>query len=258
VLAALAGAVALVCALFFGGGGGDKQNTASSVGTPAQSITPGPTSGHGATGSNDGTVGGDGSGGASPSAGASGAPTAAPSGGPVVTGPSGSSAGSGSGGSGSGGSGSVGTEASNQSDTMSLPICSAADLDLSLTSTEQIYAASQLPSFRLDITNTGGGACRIDLGAKSAVLTITSDTGAQVWSSGDCPKSTASQWYAVPAAGSGPLSATFAWGRTTSTPGCIPGSGGSAAPAGTYVAHIDIGGLPAQPQHQFKLAPFGS
>ncbi|MEZ0068815.1 hypothetical protein ABIA32_004856 [Streptacidiphilus sp. MAP12-20] len=275
VLAALASAATLVSVLTFGGGGG-KQPVAGGVNTPVGSITPGPTGGHGATGSNDGTAGGSGS---TPGTGssASSAPTGSPSGAPVVTGPGGSggsngsagstgstnstgSTGSSSGGSGSGGSGngSGGTLTANQAGTMNLPVCNSADLDLSLTSTAQTYAASQFPAFHLGITNTGGGACRVDLGAKSAVLKVTSDTGAQVWSSGDCPKDASAQWYAVPAAGGGGLNALFGWGRTTSKPGCTPGSGGSAAAAGTYVAHIAIGGVSAQPQHWFKLAPFGS
>ncbi|WP_160311634.1 hypothetical protein [Streptacidiphilus melanogenes] len=263
VLAALAAAVVLVGVLAFGGSGPDRKASAGSVGTPASSLTPGPTRG----GSNDGAVGGSGS--ASPSAGASasGTPTSAPTGAPVVTGPSGPGSGgtaATSGGTGStsgqaggtGGSGSTLTP--NEPGTRNLPTCAATDLDLSLTSTAQTYRPSQFPGFQLGITNTGGSACKVDLGAKSAVLTITSDTGATVWSSSFCPKDTSSQWYAVPAAGDGPLTALFGWGRTTSKPGCTPGDGGSSAPAGTYVAHIGIGGVSAQPQHWFKLAPFGS
>ncbi|MBF9073513.1 hypothetical protein [Streptacidiphilus fuscans] len=259
VLAALAGAVVLVSVLAFGGGGGGKQASAGSVSTPVGSITPGPTStGHG---SNDGTAGGT-----NPSApaGASSTPTPSPSGPPVVTLPGGdgstggSSSGSTSGGTGSTGSGGSGQAAPNLPGTMSLAVCNAADLDLSLNSNEQTYAASQLPLFRLDIANTAQSPCRIDLGQKSAVLTITADTGAQVWSSGDCPKDTSSQWYAVPAAADGPLQAAFGWGRTTSKPGCTPGTGGAAVPAGTYVVHIGINGVATQPWHSFKLAQFGS
>jgi hypothetical protein len=255
VLAALAGAVVLVSVLAFGGGG-NKQNTAGSVSTPVGSITPGPTStGHG---SNDGTAGGTG-GGSNPSAGpgASGAPTPPPSGGPVVTLPGrGSSGGSGAGT--TGGSGGSGTAAANLPGTMSLAVCNATDLNFSLSSNEQTYASSQLPYFGLTIENTAQSPCRIDLGQKSAVLTITADTGAQVWSSGDCPKDTAAQWYAVPATNDGSLQATFGWGRTTASAGCTPGSGGAAVPAGTYVVHISINGVATQPWHSFKLAPFGS
>ncbi|WP_143094406.1 hypothetical protein [Streptacidiphilus jiangxiensis] len=263
VLAALGVVAVLVSVLAFGGGGGDRKANAGSTGTPASSLTPGPT---GRGGSNDGATGGSG-GSAAPSTGASGsgAPTAAPSGAPVVTGGSGSSGtgssgtgSTGSGGSGSGGTGTGGALTPNQSGTLNLQTCAATDLDLSLTSTAQTYRPSQFPAFQLGITNTSGSACKVDLGSKSAVLSITSDTGAQVWSSGNCPKDTSAQWYAVPAAGDGPLTALFGWGRTTSKPGCTPGSGGGNAPAGTYVAHIGIGGVSAQPQHWFKLAPFGS
>ncbi|MEY9874076.1 hypothetical protein ABH931_003570 [Streptacidiphilus sp. MAP12-33] len=256
VLAALAAVVVLGSVLFFGGGGADPKANAGSA-TPATSLTPGPT---GRGGSNDGSAGGSG-GSAAPSTGASGSsvPTTAPTGAPVVTGAGGSGGGSGGAGtSGGSGSGSGGALAPNQPGTMNLPACAATDLDLSLTSTAQTYRPSQFPAFQLGITNTSGSACKVDLGARSAVLTVTSDTGATVWSSGDCPKATAAQWYAVPAAGDGPLTALFGWGRTTSRPGCTPGAGGGNAPAGTYVAHIGIGGVSAQPQHWFKLAPFGS
>jgi hypothetical protein len=255
VLAALAVVVVTVGVLAFGGGGPDPKASAGSVGTPASSLTPGPTRG----GSNDGTAGTNG-GSASPSAGASAStgPTSAPSGAPVVTGPSGSGSGGGTAGSTGGTGGAGGALTPNQSGTTNLPTCAATDIDLSLTSTAQTYRPSQFPQFQLGISNTSGSACRVDLGAKSAVLTITSDTGATVWSSGYCPKDSSPQWYAVPAAGDGPLTALFGWGRTTATAGCAPGSGGSAAPAGTYVAHIGLGGVSAQPQHWFKLAPFGS
>lgn len=270
VLAALAAVVVLVCVLAFNGAGPGRQATAGSAGTPASSLTPGPTHG----GSNDGAVGGT----ASPSAGAtaSGTPTSSPSGAPIVTGPGGSAAGgtgsaAGGTGSGAGGTGGAGGSAGtggtggtgstltpNLPGTRNLPTCAATDLDLTLSSTAQTYRPSQFPEFQLGIANTSGSACKVDLGAKSAVLTITSDTGATVWSSGDCPKDASPQWYALPAAGDGPLTALFGWGRTTSKPGCAPGSGGGNAPAGTYVAHIGLSGVSVQPQHWFKLAPFGS
>ncbi|MFD0329960.1 hypothetical protein ACFQZC_21490 [Streptacidiphilus monticola] len=117
-----------------------------------------------------------------------------------------------------------------------LPQCAPADLELALNSSEQTYNSSQWPTFTLDVTNTGGAACRIDLGAKSAVLTITSDSGTRVWSSGDCPKDGSAQWYAVPASG-GPLTATFQWARTTSKPGCTPArAAGRWPPAPTWPA----------------------
>jgi hypothetical protein len=140
---------------------------------------------------------------------------------------------------------------------MNLPVCAGADVELALTSTGQNYTSSQLPTFQLAITNTSGAACRVDLGAKSAVLTISSVGNNHVWSSGDCPKVTAAQWYAVPASGS-PLTAQFQWSRITSAPGCTPGGGGGGVGAGSYVARAGVGSVPVQPSHQFSLAPFGS
>ena len=253
VLAVFAAVLALLVWLLTGGGG-KKSGATAPTSHPITSITPGPT-GSGGGGSSDGsTSAGAGSSG-SPSASASASAPAGTNGGTVVPVTGGGSTGKGSGGSASGGSGSV--PPANAAGTMNLPVCAAADVELSLTSAEQTYSSSQWPTFQLAITNTSGAACRVDLGAKSAVITVSSDANSHVWSSGDCPKVSAAQWYAVPAS-STPLTAVFQWARTTSAPGCVPGSGGSAAGAGTYVARVGVQGVTVQPSHQFKLAPFGS
>jgi hypothetical protein len=285
VLVALAAVLVLILWLLLsGGGGGENHGVAGPTAShPAVSITPG--------GSNDGTgVGGTGAGtggssGTTPTPSGSGGASlpAGTNGGTVVSGGSGgsgtggsgangggtggSSGGStgagtgGTGGSGGGSGGSSGGNAAppaNASGTMNLPVCAAADVELALTSTEQTYDSTQWPTFQLAITNTTAAACRVDLGAKSAVLTVSSDGNNHVWSSGDCPKVTTAQWYAVPAAGADPLTAQFLWSRTTSAPGCTPGGGGGAVGAGTYVARIGVDGVPIQPAHQFRLAPIGS
>ena len=111
--------------------------------------------------------------------------------------------------------------------------------------------------FALQITNTGSTACRTDLGADSAVVQVSTGGNAHVWSSADCPVSTAAQWYAVPGSG-GSITADFQWGRTTSVHGCTPGAGGSAAAPGTYVVQISLKGVTGVPLSHFTLAPFGS
>ncbi|MFC1437833.1 hypothetical protein ABUW04_06135 [Streptacidiphilus sp. N1-10] len=275
VLLVALGVLVLLLWLLLPGGGGKKPGTgAASSSHPVTSITPGPTGSGG--GSNDGTASGggtsSGSGGGkspTPSGGASSSAPAGTNGGTVVTVTGGTSGGSsttgggtgGSGGSSSGSSGGSGGSGSstppNASGTMNLPVCAAADVELSLTSTEQSYSSSQWPTFQLAISNTSGAACRVDLGAKSAVLTVSSDSDSHVWSSGDCPRDASSQWYAVPASAT-PLNAQFQWSRITSAPGCTPGGGGNGVGAGTYVARVGIAGVTVQPSHQFKLAPFGS
>jgi hypothetical protein len=263
-LLVLAAVLALLAWLLLGGGGPAKTAATSSTGShPATSITPGP-SGSGTGGSSDGSSAGGGTGAsASPSAGATVSTPAGTNGGTVVTvdGGTGTSAGTGtpgaSGSPGAPGSGGTTGPAANASGTMNLAVCAGADVELSLTSTEQSYNSSQWPTFQLAVTNTSGAACRVDLGAKSAVLTVSNSSSNHVWSSGDCPRVTADEWYAVPASGAS-LTAVFQWARTTSAPGCTPGHGGAAAGAGTYVARVAISGVTVQPSHPFKLAPFGS
>lgn len=271
----LAAAIALLAWMVLGGGNGNRAQTSGPSSHPVSSIGPSSTQG-GSGGSSDGSkTGGASSGSATPSTGPSGSPSApagttgGTNGGTVVTvtggtganggsggsGGSGSSGGTGSASGGTGGGGSV--TPPNSTGTMLLPTCAAADVELALTSASQTYTSSQWPTFRLAITNTSGAACRLDLGAKSAVLTISSDANSHVWSSGDCPKVTAVQWYAVPASGA-PLTAEFQWSRTTSAPGCTPGGGGGGVGAGSYVARVGVGSVPVQPSHQFRLATFGS
>jgi hypothetical protein len=161
-----------------------------------------------------------------------------------------------SGGSSGGGTGG-GSPVANSAATMALPVCSAADLSLSLGSTQQSYDATQWPVFQLQISNTSGTACRADLGAASAVAVVSTSGNGHVWSSGDCPANTAAEWYTVPASGS-TVTEDFQWSRTTSAPGCTPGAGGAAADPGTYVVQVSLKGLTAEPSTQFRLAAFGS
>ncbi|MHA6762302.1 hypothetical protein [Streptacidiphilus sp. PAMC 29251] len=272
VLVVLAAVLLLVLWLLLSGGSGKPgAGGPASSSHPVASINPG-TSAPG--GSSDGSKAGGAGGGtpSGPSGSASATTPAGTNGGTVVggggpstgtgsstggtSGGAGASSGGSNGGSASGGSGGVATPP-NAAGTMNLPVCAAADVELALTSTEQTYDSSQWPTFQLAISNTTGAACRVDLGAKSAVLTVSSDGNNHVWSSGDCPKVTTAQWYAAPASGS-PLTAQFQWSRTTSAAGCTPGGGGGAVGAGSYVARISVNGIPIQPAHQFKLAPFGS
>ena len=255
VLIVLAGVLALVGWLAFGGGGNGTKNVVGRGTGPAQSITPGPTGSGG--GSSDGSPSGRPSGSPSKGAGSGGA---AGGSGPVSVSSGSGSGGSGASGSGSGtgsGTGSGGSVAAGGAGTMQLPVCLAADLELSLNSTQPSYGASQWPLFQLQISNTGSAACRTDLGADSAVVQVSTGGNAHVWSSADCPVSTASQWYAVPGSG-GSVTADFQWGRTTSAHGCTPGAGGVAAAPGTYVVQISLKGVTGVPLSHFTLAPFGS
>ena len=266
VLVVLAGVLALIGWLAFGGGGSGKKPVSGKGPGPAQSITPGP-SGSGSGGSSDGSPPGSPSGspskgsGSGGSSGGSGSGTGAgagstsyPGSGPVsVSSGSGTGTGGSTAAAGTGGAGGVPAGAAA---TMALPVCEPDNLQFSLTSTQTTYGATQWPVFQYQISNNGGPACRINLGADAAVVQVSATGNGHVWSSADCPVTGAARWY--PLGGTdGTLTANFQWGRTTSAPGCTPGAGGAAAAPGSYVVQVSVKGA-SSPTSAFTLAPFGS
>lgn len=234
----------------FGGGGGKNGADGAKNGkTPAPTITAGPSgsgpaisqhpggrddSGGGSSGSS-GSGSGDGSGSGGSSAGSS-----AGSGG-------GDGGGSGSGGGSNGGS-STGTTVPADS---TLPNCTADAVQLSLRSLHNSYSPDQTPTFVLTAKNSSGSDCKVDLGPKSAVLTITEAGGsADFWSSADCPKSAGSVYYRVSAGSS--VTYTLKWDRKPSAPECATPAAGSAG-AGTYLVEAQASGF-AKAQTSFVLA----
>ncbi|GAA3298665.1 hypothetical protein GCM10020295_34800 [Streptomyces cinereospinus] len=223
-----------------GGGGSDNGANGSDGKNPAPSITPGP-SGSGpaiteAPGGRDesgdeGTGGGVGDGGQD----GSGDGTADGSGtGAEDTGGSDGSDGSGAGGTGAVGSGAgVGTGDALPAGS-SLPNCSANAVTLTLRSVRNAYSPDETPEFRLTARNTSGSDCKVDLGPRRAVLTVTQAASDDdtYWSSADCPKGAASLLFRVPA-GSG-ITYTVEWDRRPSAPECGTPPAGSAKP-GTYL-----------------------
>jgi hypothetical protein len=200
---------------------------------PAESITPGPSSsgpaiserpggrdeseGEGAGGSG-GTDGSDGSGG------------------------SGGSGGGGTGGDGEGdfagvpGSGDgAGVPAGS-----SLPDCTPGALTLSVRSVKSSYDPDEKPTFKIAAKNSSGKSCKVDLGDRSAVLTITlANHDDPLWSSDDCPESE-QMLYLVPAEGD--VVRTVEWDRKASEPKCATPQAGSADP-GTYRVKVTMGGF---------------
>ncbi|MEW1779628.1 hypothetical protein [Streptomyces sp. NPDC086777] len=239
------------------GGGGKKGDDGANGKNPVSTITPGP-SGSGpaisqAPGGRDGSSGG-GSGGATGSS-----PGASSGSGDA----GGSSAGSdGSGGDTSGGSGgssgsgddvtsgSGGTAASLPGSS-SLPNCTAGSVALTLRSLHNSYSPEQAPTFELTAKNTSSSDCKIDLGPKNAVLTITQASADDTyWSSADCPKSAGSRWYRVPSGSS--ITYTLKWDRKPSAPKCATPAAGSAG-AGTYLLEATAPGY-SKAQASFVLA----
>ncbi|NYI05735.1 hypothetical protein [Allostreptomyces psammosilenae] len=274
VAAALILAVALfawACTAALGGDGDDPQAGGDSSPGPAASITPEPgpsgpgidtrpggsggtgTAGESDGGSSDGSstgadeeaTGGEGaaaaSGGTQTSGGDGGADSGGADGssGDAATGDGGASAG---GASGSGGSGSGSGSGTSGVDPAALPRCAAGDLALSVTSEHNAYEPTQTPRFTLTVRNGGDLACAVDLGKRSARLTISGSGGERVWSSADCPADAGgTELVAVPAGGE--VSREFDWERERSAEGCPTAVPGATPGNGTYLVVGEVAGL---------------
>ncbi|MGP3952043.1 hypothetical protein [Streptomyces sp. 7N604] len=211
------------------GGDGGRGNGADGTG-PAESITPGPSSSGPAIsqrpGGRDESEGGDGGGSGTGGAGDDGA-----GGGDSAGGDGASGAG---GGSGSGGGAGIPAGAS-------LPDCRAGSVQLSVRSVKNSYGPSEKPKFEIVAKNSSGKACKVDFGAKSAVMTITfADDDDPFWASDDCPADDGRVLLQVPAGGE--TSRSVVWDRKPSEPKCATPSAGSAKP-GTYLVEVQATGL---------------
>ncbi|EPH40917.1 hypothetical protein ABT390_14195 [Streptomyces aurantiacus] len=237
----------VVWALASGGGGGNNGADGPSGNGPATSITPGPSgsgpaiSEHpGGRDESDGSDGdGDGDGDGSGDAEGSG--------------------GSGSDGSSDGGAGGGGSDdakgGGGSGDRLpagsSVTNCTSGAVKLKLRSLRNSYAPGQKPKLELTAVNTGGKACKVDLGGKGTVLTITqAGSDKAMWSSEDCPGSGASLLFRVPA--DGRVTHALEWDRKASAPRCATPPPG-AAKAGTYLVEARTPGL-GSAQTSFVLA----
>ncbi|WP_328680451.1 hypothetical protein [Streptomyces sp. NBC_00343] len=228
-----------------GGGGKNGADGAKNGKTPAPTITAGPSGSGPAISQHPG--GRDDSGGGSGGSSGSGGGDGSASGGSSAGSGGGDGGGSGSGGGSNGGS-STGTTVPADS---TLPNCTAGAVQLSLRSLHNSYSPDQTPTFVLTAKNSSGSDCKVDLGPKSAVLTITEAGGsADFWSSADCPKSAGSVYYRV-SAGSD-VTYTLKWDRKPSAPECATPAAGSAG-AGTYLVEAQASGF-AKAQTSFVLA----
>lgn len=237
-----------------GGGGGKNGADGDKNGkTPAPTITAGP-SGSGPAisqhpGGRDESSGGGSGGGSGDGSGSGGSGDGSGAG-------SGDGGGSGSAGTGgSGGSGGSSTGVSSTGTTVpadsTLPNCTGSAVRLSLRSLHNSYSPDQTPTFVLTAKNSSGSDCKVDLGPKSAVLTITEAGGAaDFWSSADCPKNSASVFYRVSAGSS--VTYTLKWDRKPSAPQCATPPAGSAG-AGTYLVEAEASGF-TKAQTSFVLA----
>jgi hypothetical protein len=223
-----------------GGGGGKNGADGSNDKNPSPStITPGPSgsgpaisqapggrdesSGSGSGGSGSGSGSGDGSG------------SNAGSG-------SGGSAGSGASGGGTAGGAGGGVGAGDALPAgSSLPNCTASALKLNVRSLHNAYGPGDTPALLLTATNSSDGDCKVDLGPKNAVLTITkAGSEDDYWSSADCPKVSAGLVFRVPAGSS--ITYTVKWDRKPSAPRCATPPAGAAG-AGTYLVEAKTPGF---------------
>ncbi|MEJ8649764.1 hypothetical protein WKI65_17130 [Streptomyces sp. MS1.AVA.3] len=232
-------ALLVVWALNWGGSGGKSsdEGKGSQGDGPATSITPGPS----ASGPvNDQKPGGrdeSGGGGSDSGAGSGGGSGAA--GGDD----DGSGGGSGSSGSVPGGPIGQGSGRNAVEAASSLPNCVSGKAELVLHSVKDSYEPDAKPRFELTIKNAAGAACKVDLGQKAAVLTITDTAGDdRVWASNDCPSGTAPALLKVPAKSS--VKRTIVWDRRASGPQCATPSSAT-VPAGKYLIEAKVPGLEA-------------
>ncbi|TLS40836.1 hypothetical protein FE633_39480 [Streptomyces montanus] len=219
-----------------GGGGGNNNADGSNGKNPAPSITPGP-SGSGPAisqapgGRDESTSGGGGGDGSGDSGGGS----------EGSDGADGSSGGSDSAGGGSGdaegGAGSGDTVPAGSS----LPNCAPGSVALTLRSVQNAYAPGEEPKLELIVKNSSSSDCKLDLGPKKAVLTITqAGSDDEIWSSADCPTGAGSILYRIPA--NDRITRTVEWDREASAPECATPRAGTAT-AGTYLVEAQAPGL---------------
>lgn len=235
--------------VFRGGDSGGHGNGANGKNPAPSTIAPGPSSSGPAISQAPGgrdESGGEGSGGSSSGTGTG---DDGANGDPGDSGGGGSDGdGEGDGGSSVGGGSEGGTTAGvGAGDVLpagsGLPDCTASAVKFSLRSVRNSYEPDETPTFRLTARNISGSDCKVDLGPKSTVLTITQATAADddaYWASDDCPKGAGSLMFRVPAGDD--ITYTVKWDRKPSAPQCATPPAGSAE-AGTYLVEAKAPGF---------------
>ncbi|MGP4003303.1 hypothetical protein [Streptomyces sp. 8N706] len=220
------------------GGSGDRDDRGKGPdGGPASSIGPGPSSSGPAISERPGgrdESEGTGSGGGGANSGGSGGGAGTGGAGDDSEGQGGGSSGADDGGSGSGGGAGVPAGAS-------LPDCTGGDVALTVRSVKNSYGPDEKPRFEIVAKNSSGASCKVDFGAKAAVLTITfADDEDPLWASDDCLENSRRMLLQVPAKGE--ATRDVEWDRRPSEPKCATPSAGSAKP-GTYLVEVKAEGL---------------
>ncbi|WP_406838280.1 hypothetical protein ACICHK_22315 [Streptomyces sp. AHU1] len=260
VLLSVLGLLALLTVWVVGtrGGGGDNDAGGSNGKNPASSITPGPSGSGPAISQHPG--GRDESSGDTDSGGGTGDDGSDSGGGSGGGSGDGSGGGSGDGSTGSGASTGGGSDdgaknGGGAADRLpagsTVPNCTQGSVKLTLKSVRNTYAPGEQPEIEIVAKNSSGSDCKVDLGPKNTVLTITqAGSDEDIWASDDCPKDAAGVLFRVPAGGQ--TVHTVKWDRKPGAPACATPPSGS-APAGTYLVEAKAPGL-AKAQTSFVLS----
>jgi hypothetical protein len=109
--------------------------------------------------------------------------------------------------------------------------CPAADVVLSLFSSQASYSVRDAPEFEVDVVSTASRPCLFDIGSRRVILRVSEGTK-RVWSSAECAEGEAS--LVTELQRGVPTVVPIGWDGQYSSPGCpVPGP---AAGAGTYTA----------------------
>jgi hypothetical protein len=131
-----------------------------------------------------------------------------------------------------GGAGDVGPAVQVAADS-GLPVCAPSTLALRLSTDKVAYEPGEKPAFRFTLTNTSDISCKVDLGPRSVVVTVTDSEDDPVFTSKDCPK-TGSVFFEVPAHSSSVRTVT--WDRHESSTTCTVKT--MAVGPGTYLVEV--------------------
>ncbi|MFF4258935.1 caspase family protein [Streptomyces sp. NPDC001663] len=132
--------------------------------------------------------------------------------------------------------GSSGSEKDTVPSGSTLPNCTPSAVELTVRSRHNTYGPEDTPAFLLTAKNSSGTDCKVDLGPKKAVLTITQAGSDEAsWSSADCPKGSGSLLFRAPA--NDTFTYTVKWDRKPSAPQCATPTAGPTG-AGTYLVEV--------------------
>ncbi|MFD9301911.1 hypothetical protein ACFWCB_04280 [Streptomyces sp. NPDC060048] len=233
VLASVAALLALLAVWTVSSDGGKTSDNGKGQGgsDPVTQITPGPSGSGPAISQAPGGRGGSGSGGGGGAAAGSGggaSPGAGKNGEPGGTDPGG-----------------AGGSAPNQTVPADSPVptCAPNALQWEVKSVKNEYEASEKPRLELIARNVSGTTCKVDLGPKQAVLTITQASNAKpVWSSADCPTGADNVFFRVPSQGE--TKQSLEWDRHFSAAAQCQAPPAGVAAADTYVVEVKSPGMP--------------